>query len=72
MMGLILVALGGVLLAGLALLLGFSLGGRSGPLAREWRVRMESAMAIREMQDITRQAFNAIAEEAEKRWRGRQ
>lgn len=59
-----------VLLAGVTYLLGFRLGGS------HWqqelgRVRSESAQAGRDMHQLTRAAFVAMAEEAAKHRRGR-
>jgi len=50
----------------LAFLLGFRLGGDSWA-AEARRVRSRAAVASREMHDLTRAAFVAMAEEAERR-----
>lgn len=55
----------------LTFLLGFRLGGNSW-LAEAQRVRAEAAAAERQLHDMTRSAFVAMAEEAEaRRSRGR-
>lgn len=53
-------------LAGLTFLLGFRLGGQSW-LVELQEVRAEAAAAERQLQDLTRSAFVAMAEEAERR-----
>lgn len=50
---------------GLAFLLGFRLGGQSW-LAETTRVRAEAAAAERQLHDLTRSAFVAMAEEAQR------
>lgn len=50
----------------LAYLLGFRLGGQSW-VAEAQRVRAEAAAAERQLHDLTRSAFVAMAEEAERR-----
>lgn len=53
-------------LVGLTFLLGFRLGGQSW-LAELHEVRAEAAAAERQLHDLTRSAFVAMAEEAERR-----
>ena len=60
---LLLVASGCVV--GLAFLLGFRLGGQSW-LAEATKVRAEAAAAERQLHDLTRSAFVAMAEEAQR------
>ena len=55
-----------LLLAGLAFLLGFRLGGDHWQ-TEVTRVRLESAQAERQLHDLTRHAFIAMAEHAEQR-----
>jgi hypothetical protein len=66
----ILLLLGFVVAAGLVIaltfLLGFRLGGQSW-ITEAQRVRAEAAAAERQLHDLTRSAFVAMAEEAEKR-----
>jgi len=50
----------------LTFLLGFRVGGTSW-FAETQRLRMEAAAAERELHDLTRSAFVAMAEEAERR-----
>lgn len=50
----------------LSYLLGFRLGGQSW-VAEAQRVRAEAAAAERQLHDLTRSAFVAMAEEAERR-----
>ncbi len=57
------------LLVALTFVLGFRLGGQSW-IAEAQRVRAEAAAAERQLHDITRAAFVAMAEEAEVRQRG--
>jgi hypothetical protein len=54
----------------LTFLLGFRLGGQSW-IAEAQRVRAEAAVAERQLHDMTRAAFMAMAEEAEAARRGR-
>lgn len=54
------------LAVGLTFLLGFRLGGQSW-LAELQEVRAEAAAAERQLHDLTRSAFVAMAEEAERR-----
>ena len=53
-----------LLLAGLAFLLGFRLGGEDSRTELV-RVRLEAAQAERQLHDLTRQAFIAMAERVE-------
>ena len=57
-------------IAVLTFLLGFRLGGHSW-VAEAQRVKAEAANAQRELHDLTRAAFVAMAEEAERRTGGR-
>lgn len=57
------------IMTGLTYLLGFRLGGHSW-IAETQRVRREAAVAERDLHDLTRQAFVAMAEEAERRHTG--
>lgn len=57
------------LIVALTFLLGFRLGGQSW-LAEAQRVRAEAAVAERQLHDLTRAAFVAMAEEAEARRSG--
>lgn len=68
MTALLLVALvvGFLLVAVLIFLLGFRLGGQSG-ISELQRVRAEAAEAERQLHDLTRSAFVAMAEAAERR-----
>lgn len=68
MTALLLVALvvGFLLVAVLIYLLGFRLGGQSG-ISELQRVRAEAAEAERQLHDLTRSAFVAMAEAAERR-----
>ena len=61
-------AIGMVLI--LAFLLGFRLGGQSW-MSQVQRVRAEAAVAERQIHDLTRSAFVAMAEEAEAHRTGR-
>jgi hypothetical protein len=54
------------LVAAIAFVLGFRRGGQSW-IAEVQRVRAEAAVAERQLHDITRAAFVAMAEEAESR-----
>jgi hypothetical protein len=54
----------------LTYLLGFRLGGQSW-ISEAQRVRAEAAAAERQLHDLTRSAFVAMAEEAERRRFGR-
>jgi hypothetical protein len=54
------------LVVALTYLLGFRLGGQSW-MSGAQRVRAEAAAAERQMQDLTRSAFIAMAEEAQRR-----
>ncbi len=54
----------------LTYLLGFRLGGQSW-IAEAQRVRAEAAVAERQLHDLTRAAFVAMAEQAEQRTTGR-
>jgi hypothetical protein len=54
----------------LTYLLGFRLGGQSW-VAEAQRVRAQAAAAERQLHDLTRSAFVAMAEEAERRRHGR-
>lgn len=56
----------GLLLVIVVYVLGFRLGGDSG-MTQVQRVRMEAAQAERHLHDLTRQAFIAMAEEAQRR-----
>ena len=58
--------LGFLLVAVLVYLLGFRLGGQSG-VSELQRVRAEAAEAERQLHDLTRSAFVAMAEAAERR-----
>lgn len=58
--------LGFLLVAVLVYLLGFRLGGQSG-ISELQRVRAEAAEAERQLHDLTRSAFVAMAEAAERR-----
>lgn len=60
----ILLLLSGGLIVTLAYLLGFRVGGQSW-ISETQRVRAEAALAQRELHDLTRSAFVAMAEEAE-------
>lgn len=53
----------------LVYLLGFRLGGQSW-ISEAHRVRAQAAAAERELHDLTRSAFVAMAEEAERRRQG--
>jgi hypothetical protein len=53
-------------IVGLVFLLGFRLGGQSWQ-SEAVRVRAEAAAAERELHDLTRSAFVAMAEEAQRR-----
>jgi hypothetical protein len=55
-----------VLVITLTYLLGFRLGGQSW-ISETQRVRAEAAAAERQLHDLTRSAFVAMAEEAERR-----
>lgn len=55
-----------LLVAVLVYLLGFRLGGQSG-ISELQRVRAEAAEAERQLHDLTRSAFVAMAEAAERR-----
>jgi hypothetical protein len=55
-----------VLVLGLAFLLGFRLGGESS-LSELTRIRAQASEAAREMHELTRAAFVAMAEEAQVR-----
>ena len=57
---------GFLLVAVLVYLLGFRLGGQSG-ISELQRVRAEAAEAERQLHDLTRSAFVAMAEAAERR-----
>jgi hypothetical protein len=57
-------------IVGLVFLLGFRLGGHSWQ-SEALRVRAEAAAAERELHDLTRSAFVAMAEEAQRRRSGR-
>ncbi len=59
----LLISLG--LVVALAFLLGFRLGGQSW-ITEAHRVRAEAATAERELHDLTRSAFVAMAEEAQR------
>jgi hypothetical protein len=56
-------------IVGLVFLLGFRLGGQSWQSEALW-VRAEAAAAERELHDLTRAAFVAMAEEAQRRRSG--
>lgn len=58
------------LIVTLTYLLGFRLGGQSW-ISETQRVRAEAAAAERQLHDLTRSAFVAMAEEAERRRFGR-
>ena len=58
--------LGFLVVAVLVYLLGFRLGGQSG-ISELQRVRAEAAEAERQLHDLTRSAFVAMAEAAERR-----
>jgi hypothetical protein len=58
------------MLLALTYLLGFRLGGQSW-VAEAQRVRAQAAAAERQLHDLTRSAFVAMAEEAERRRDGR-
>jgi hypothetical protein len=58
------------LIVTLTYLLGFRLGGQSW-ISEAQRVRAEAAAAERQLHDLTRSAFVAMAEEAERRRFGR-
>lgn len=58
-----------ILLGGVMFLLGFRLGGDHW-LSELARVRMEAAHAERQLHDLTRQAFVAMSEEAERHREG--
>ena len=58
--------LGFLLVTVLVYLLGFRLGGQSG-ISELQRVRAEAAEAERQLHDLTRSAFVAMAEAAERR-----
>jgi hypothetical protein len=62
----IVLAITGLLLMMVVYLLGFRLGGDHG-LGELHRVRMEAAQAERQLHSLTRQAFVAMAEEAQRR-----
>jgi hypothetical protein len=57
------------LVLALSYLLGFRLGSHSW-ISEAHRVRAEAAVAERQLHDLTRQAFVAMAEEAERRRHG--
>lgn len=57
-------------LVGVVFLLGFRLGGESW-LAEPTRVKAEAAVAERQLHNLTRQAFVAMAEEAQAQRQGR-
>ncbi len=59
-----------VVVVGLTFLLGFRLGGQSS-WAEAQRVRAQAAAAQRELHNLTRSAFVAMSEEAERQRRGR-
>ena len=62
----IVLVVGFLLMAVLVYLLGFRLGGQSG-ISELQRVRAEAAEAERQLHDLTRSAFVAMAEAAERR-----
>ena len=62
----VVLVVGFLLMAVLVYLLGFRLGGQSG-ISELQRVRAEAAEAERQLHDLTRSAFVAMAEAAERR-----
>ncbi|MDA8039143.1 MAG: hypothetical protein M0Z69_08270 [Actinomycetota bacterium] len=62
----VVLVVGFLLVAVLVYLLGFRLGGQSG-ISELQRVRAEAAEAERQLHDLTRSAFVAMAEAAERR-----
>lgn len=66
----LLFALSLAVLVGVVFLLGFRLGGESW-LAELTRVKAEAAVAERQLHTLTRQAFVAMAEEADAQRHGR-
>jgi hypothetical protein len=63
---LVVLLLAGAIIVTLTFLLGFRLGGQSW-ITEAQRVRAEAAAAERQLHDLTRSAFVAMAEEAERR-----
>ncbi len=59
-----------IAVVGLTFLLGFRLGGQSA-WAESQRVRAQAAAAQRELHNLTRSAFVAMSEEAQRQRRGR-
>lgn len=62
----VLLAVSVVVIVALAYLLGFRLGGQSW-ISEAQRVRAEAAVAERQLHDLTREAFVAMSEAAERR-----
>jgi hypothetical protein len=66
MIPLILSSVAGLCIVGVTFVLGFRLGGDQGR-SRLSEVRLEGARARRQMHELTRQAFVAMTEEAQRR-----